>query len=39
MERDIDMPVGIDCDAMDLIDRLLELEPDERIGAGPDGFK
>ena len=38
VERDFVMPENISAEAKDLIDKLLQLDPEQRIGTGPDGF-
>eukprot|EP01080_Neovahlkampfia_damariscottae_P004609 gene4609-7991_t len=38
-ERDLEFPSFIPDDAKDLIDKLLQVDPSKRIGAGPDGYK
>lgn len=38
MARDFNLPDFLSREAKDLIDRLLDLDPNKRPGAGPDGF-
>lgn len=35
--RELVFPYGLDPEAVDIIDRLLHLEPSERLGVGPEG--